>query len=155
MVQRLTALLPVAAMLTTNAIAVSTGASRELVRSGNAPEELNVNAKDTFNQEFMKDMHSTCRPETDGFFGSTYGEPVRLSYGFRIETKPLSSIVDMIDLVEDRIVDEILSKSFPNLCSFGGRRLSEGRASGFRFLKLVGKRKSLLVVLVYCSRPTK
>lgn len=116
-------------------------ASRELARhtTGNAPEELNVNAKDSFNRDFMKDMYSSCRPEKDGYFGSTYGEPVRLTYGFRLETKPLSSIVDMIDLVEDRIVDSILSKSFPNLCGFAGRRLTEGRASGFRFLKLVGQ----------------
>ena len=127
----------------TNVLADTGDASRELARSttGSAPEELNVNARDSFNPEFMKDMHSACRPEKDGYFGSTYGDPVRLTYGFRLETKPLSSIVDMIDLVEDRIVDSILSKSFPNLCGFGGRRLTEGRASGFRFLKLVGKGK--------------
>lgn len=122
--------------------------SRGLARhtTGNAPEELNVNAKDSFNKEFMKDMRSSCRPEKDGYFGSTYGEPVRLTYGFHIEIKPLTSIVDMIDLVEDRIVDSILSKSFPNLCGFAGRRLSEGRASGFRFLKLVGKEECQVTV---------
>ncbi|CAJ1894733.1 unnamed protein product [Cylindrotheca closterium] len=142
MVQRLTALLSLGAMIMTNVHADNMDvASRELTRhtTGNAPEELNVNAKDTFNPNFMKDMFSSCRPEKDGYFGSTYGEPVRLTYGFRIETKPLSSIVDMIDLVEDRIVDNVLSQSFPNLCGFGGRRLNKGRASGFRFLKLVGK----------------
>jgi len=149
MVQRLTTLLSLGTMLITNVLADTDGAaasSRQLTRhtTGNAPEELNVNAKDTFNPDFMKDMFSSCRPEKDGYFGSTYGEPVRLTYGFRIETKPLSSIVDMIDLVEDRIVDNILSKSFPNLCGFGGyggrRELtSKGRASGFRFLKLVGR----------------
>lgn len=126
----------------TNVLA-ETNASRELTRhtTGNAPEELNVNAKDSFNPSFMKDMRSSCRPENDGYFGSTYDEPVRLTYGFRIETKPLSSIVDMIDLVEDKIVDSILSQSFPNLCGFSGRRLSQSRASGFRFLKLVGKQE--------------
>lgn len=146
MVQRLTKLLSLGAMINmTTSNAQEQMASRELTRhtTGNAPEELNVNAKDTFNTDFMKDMFSSCRPEKDGYFGSTYGEPVRLSYGFRIETKPLSSIVDMIDLVEDRIVDKILSESFPNLCGFGGggRRLNQKGASGFRFLKLVGKGK--------------
>lgn len=123
----------------TNVLADPT--SRELQRhtTGSAPEELNVNAKDSFNKNFMKDMKSSCRPEKDGYFGSTYGEPVRLTYGFRIETKPLSSIVDMIDLIEDRIVDSVLSKAFPTLCGYAGRRLNTGRASGFRFLKIVGK----------------
>lgn len=145
MVQRLTALLSLGVMLMTDVLA-ETNASRELTRhtTGSAPEELNVNAKDSFNPSFMKDMRSSCRPEKDGYFGSTYDEPVRLTYGFRIETKPLSSIVDMIDLVEDKIVDSILSQSFPNLCGFGGRRLSQSRASGFRFLKLVGKRKTII-----------
>lgn len=110
---------------------------REMARhsKGNEPEELNVDAKTSFNDQFMTDMHSSCRPEKDGYFGSTSGDPSRLTFGFRLETKPLSSIVDILDLVEDRIVDSVLSESFPELCGFR-RKLSEGRASGFRFLTL-------------------
>ena len=87
----------------------------------------------------MKKMHSACRPEEDGYFGSTYGNSRKLHFGFRVETKPLSSIMEVLDLVEDRIVDSVLSESFPEICGFGGRRkLTSGliRATGFKFLKL-------------------
>jgi hypothetical protein len=120
---------------------------RELARQseGNAPDELNVDVKRSFDEQFMKEMHSSCRPEKDGYFGSTSGEPSRLTFGFRLETKPLSSIVDMLDLVEDRIVDSVLSESFPQLCGFRRRQLSEARASGFRFLTLHESGKSMLL----------
>lgn len=107
--------------------------------TGNAPEEKNVDAKKTYDHNFMKKMHSACRPEEDGYFGSTYGNSRKLHFGFRVETKPLSSIMEVLDLVEDRIVDSVLSESFPEICGFGGRRkLTSGliRATGFRFLKL-------------------
>jgi hypothetical protein len=66
-----------------------------------APIELNVDAKSTYNDKFMALMKSPCRPEYDGYFGATHGTPVELQYGFRLETMPLSSIMDMLDVIED------------------------------------------------------
>lgn len=113
--------------------------------TGNQPEEYNVDAQKTYDADFMKDMASSCRPEHDGYFGSTFGGQARLQYGFRLETKPLSSIEDMLDLVEDKIVDGVLSNSFPDICGFTRRRLfasyREIRATGFRFLKIHEKSK--------------
>jgi hypothetical protein len=107
------------------------------------PLELNVDAKATYNDKFMALMESDCRPETDGFFGATYGEPVKITYGFELEAQPLSSIVELLDIIEDKVVDGILSNSFPQMCGFG-RRLSNHAASGFRFFKFqeVGKSTS-------------
>ena len=112
---------------------------------GSAPEEKNVHAMETYDQDFMKDMHSTCRPEKDGFFGSTYGDARKLTYGFRLEMEPLASKEEMLDLIEDRIVDNILSETFPEICGFHRRRelsaIDAIRATGYRFLRLqeVGK----------------
>jgi hypothetical protein len=107
-----------------------------------SPLELNVDAKATYNDKFMALMKSPCRPEFDGFFGATYGAPIKIKYGFKLETMPLSPIMDMLDFIEDKIVDSILVTSFPQLCGFRRRELRElSRASGFRFLKFeeVGK----------------
>lgn len=119
--------------------------------SNTRPLELNVDAMSTYNDKFMALMKSPCRPEYDGFFGATYGDPISIRYGFRIETLPLSNIMDMLDVIEDKVVDSILSSTFPQMCGVHRRQLEQqperklGRqlshASGFRFMKYqeVGK----------------
>ena len=99
--------------------------------------ELNMNAVSTYNTEFMALMESPCRPEYDGFFGSTSGEPLEVQYGFRLDTPPFSTIMDLLDVVEDRVVDSILSHSFPAQCGYRRRELQRklSTASGFRFMK--------------------
>lgn len=106
-------------------------------QSHNHPIELNVDARATYNDKFMALMDSPCRPELDGFFGATFGEPVKVSYGFHIETKPLSPIMNILDIVEQKVVDNILSNSFPQACGFRRRtrKLDGHKASGFRFFK--------------------
>jgi hypothetical protein len=105
--------------------------------------ELNVDASSTYNHNFMALMESPCRPEYDGYFGATHGEPIQIQYGFQLETQPLSSIMDLLDVVEDRVVDSILSNAFPSMCGYTHRQLSRRltAASGYRFLKFqeVGK----------------
>lgn len=109
-------------------------ASKARHDASSRPLELNVDAKATYNNKFMALIESPCRPETDGFFGATYGEPVKISYGFRLEAQPLSPILEVLDVVEDKIVGGILTNSFPQLCGFQrSRRLAS--ASGFRFFK--------------------
>jgi hypothetical protein len=82
----------------------------------NLPQEINVDAKLTYNDKFMPMMTSSCRPEVDGFFGATSGEPLRIQYGFQIETEPLSQVRNILDFIEDRIVDSILINTFPIMC---------------------------------------
>jgi hypothetical protein len=113
-----------------------------------SPIELNVDAKSTYNDKFMALMKSPCRPEYDGFFGATYGVPVQMQYGFRLETMPLSSIMDMLDVIEDKLVDDILQSSFPEMCGYRRRQLSH--AIGFRFLKFQEVGKSAQTNPVVC-----
>jgi hypothetical protein len=135
--------------------------------ANNMPEEINVDPRFTYNEKFMALMNSPCRPEEDGFFGATFGDPVRVQYGFQIEIEPLAPIMDILDVIEDKVVDSILMNAFPKMCGFerrtatrglmGGedgaqkssssslssRKLNhvEGHPSGFRFMKFeeVGK----------------
>lgn len=98
------------------------------------PLELNVDAKETYNDKFMALMESSCRPESDGYFGATYGEPVIITYGFQLEAQPLSPIMDLLDIVEDKFMDDVLSEMYPELCGFRRRRLTH-HASGLKFYK--------------------
>ena len=111
------------------------------------PLELNVDAISTYSDKFMNLMESPCRPEPDGFFGATNGEPVKITYGFEVETPPLSSIVEILDIIEDKFVDNILSSSFPQICGFR-RRLSAHAASGFRFFKFQDVGRSTMAILL-------
>ena len=97
------------------------------------PMELNMNVKETYNNKFMALMESDCRPEPDGYFGATFGEPLEIHYAFKLETEPLANVVGLLDIVEDKIVDTILQNAFPQVCGFRRRRLAYA-ASGLRFL---------------------
>lgn len=105
--------------------------------SSTAPIELNVEAESTYDQQFMGLMNSACRPETDGYFGATYGKALTLEYGFKLETQPLASITEILDAVDDYVVDSTLSNAFPQTCGYRRRQLARelGRASGFWFDK--------------------
>lgn len=102
--------------------------------------ELNVDVKETYNNKFMALMESDCRPEPDGYFGATFGEPMTIHYAFKLETQPLANVVGLLDIVEDKIVDIILQNAFPQVCGFRRRRLAYA-ASGVRFLKFEQKEK--------------
>ena len=90
-------------------------------------------------------MKSPCRPEKDGYFGSTYGHyPYSIEYGFQIETLPNSKLTEVITAIDDYIVDEILTNIYPAMCGYRrrrGRSLIEsgtatthsGRPGGFHF----------------------
>jgi len=128
----------------------------------NTPKEINVDPRSTYDEKFMALMSSPCRPEYDGFFGATSGDPIRIQYGFQLEVQPLSAIMDILDSIEDKIVDSVLQSSFPEMCGLQHtrngkeppRKLSvpeksknrdkqvirslsgvDGHPSGFRFLK--------------------
>ena len=144
---------------------------KEELQMKNAPKEINVDPRSTYNEKFMALVRSPCRPEYDGFFGATSGDPIRIQYGFKVEVEPLSAIMDILDAIEDKIVDMILQSSFPDMCGLHearktresfqapskilphveelGRSLVNiaGHPSGFRFLKFdeAGKLQSVFV----------
>ena len=91
----------------------------------NTPKEINVDPRSTYNAKFMALMSSPCRPEYDGFFGATSGDPIRIQYGFQLEVQPLSAIMDILDIIEDKIVDSILQSSFPEMCGLRRTRKTE------------------------------
>ena len=107
-----------------------------------APKEINVDAKLSYDQKFMALMNSPCRPEKDGYFGSTYGHyPYSIKYGFQIETVPNARITQVIEAIDDYIADEVLTNVFPGMCGYRRNRdrdrrqlnSGSGRAGGFHF----------------------
>ena len=65
------------------------------------------------------DMISPCKPERDGYFGSTSGSPTMIQYGFEIESiiNRSADITDALDAIRERVMDVILSYSFPTICT--------------------------------------
>jgi len=129
--------------------------NEKAIQIQNTPKEINVDPRSTYNEKFMALMSSPCRPEEDGFFGATSGEPTRIQYGFQFEVKPFSVIMDILDVIEDKIVDSILMNTFPEMCGLRRTRKVEespfeifqggkdspsiqtggGHPSGFRFFR--------------------
>ena len=100
-----------------------------------APKEYTVDPAETYNTKFMALMKSPCRPELDGYFGSTYGTPVEIQYGFKMETQPLAPISAILSAIDDNVVDNILMTTFPTMCGYSRRSLA-GHATGFWFQPL-------------------
>jgi hypothetical protein len=110
----------------------ATAETRELRHEDNqSPKEKNVDSAEMYDTNLMSLMQSPCRPERDGFFGSTSGEPIELEYGFKLEMMPLAPFRNIMEAVTETLVDEVLATSFPQVCGFRRRKL--GRASGFWF----------------------
>jgi hypothetical protein len=65
------------------------------------------------------DMISPCKPERDGYFGSTSGNPTVIQYGFEIESiiHGSTDIADALDAIRERMMDVILSYTFPTICT--------------------------------------
>jgi hypothetical protein len=66
-------------------------------------------------------MISPCKPERDGYFGSTSGIPTILQYGFEMESiiSSTTDIADALEIIRERIMDVLLSYSFPTICMIG------------------------------------
>ena len=85
-----------------------------------APMERNVDAFwDTTQLQFMS---SPCRPETDGYFGSTSGTPFEIQYGFELETEDEENVEFLLEEIQEQVVDIVLSTTFPNLCGYRRRQ---------------------------------
>ena len=72
-------------------------------------------------------MVSPCHPEEDGYFGGTYGVPIEFEYVFQMESTPMAKIDKALLAVRDRVIDELVSDTFPQLCGMERieRRLQE------------------------------
>jgi hypothetical protein len=97
------------------------------------PDERNI--QPMFDTSTMQLMSSPCRPETDGYFGSTSGTPLEIQFGFELETEDDDNIDFLLDEIQEQIVDMVLSSSFPNLCGYR-RRQERERHLGMRGLSL-------------------
>jgi len=83
-------------------------------------------------------MESQCHPEEDGYFGGTSGHPVKFQFVFEMETKPTANLQTALLMIRDRVTDEAVSHSFPQLCDSRKKRVleetfSQGQVTGFRF----------------------
>ena len=107
----------------------SSNGNEKAIQIQSRPKEINVDPRSTYNEKFMALMSSPCRPEYDGFFGATSGEPTRIQYGFQLEVQPFSVIMDILDVIEDRIVDSILMNTFPEMCGLRQTRRAEDEES--------------------------
>lgn len=87
------------------------------------PHERNVvPLYDTTQLQFMS---SPCRPENDGYFGSTSGTPLEIQFGFELETEDEENVEFLLEEIQEQVVDVVLSTTFPNLCGY--RRRERGR----------------------------
>lgn len=111
-----------------------------------------------YDTTLLQHMSSPCRPEYDGYFGSTSGTPFEIQYGFEMETEDEQNVDYLLEEIHEQIIDVVLSNSFPNLCGFRRRELQENnvrglstresqlkakpRTTGFRFGKDLKDRQS-------------
>jgi hypothetical protein len=64
-------------------------------------------------------MLSPCKPESDGYFGSTSGVATVLQYGFEMESsRNTVNIGDALDTIGEYVIDTIVSSTFPSVCNY-------------------------------------
>lgn len=104
------------------------------------PHERNVvPLYDTTQLQFMS---SPCRPENDGYFGSTSGTPLEIQFGFELETEDEENVEFLLEEIQEQVVDVVLSTTFPNLCGYRRREL-RGRHLSMRGLSTLSSESQL------------
>lgn len=82
-------------------------------------------------------MVSPCRPEKDGYFGSTYGDPATLQYAFAMESRMNADISEALFVVQEYVMDVTIASTFPAICSARDLSVSAAENSngvtGFKF----------------------
>ena len=92
-------------------------------------------------------MTSDCRPRSSGFFGSTGGDPVLFEYGFELETTIFATMDKILNIISDKVMDEMISRTFSDMCGVHRRRVQDtaieptsssssvgtGKVTGFHF----------------------
>jgi hypothetical protein len=92
--------------------------------------------------EISELMESPCRPETNGYFGATYGFPSKIKYEFELESRQGTDIDEVLMIIDEHVMDVVLSKTFPSICSYDGtgnaavlEKSNEIAITGFKFTK--------------------
>ena len=107
---------------------------RQLDMSFHLSQQYERNVDPTnYDTTLLQKMSSPCRPEYDGYFGSTSGVPFEIQYGFEMETEDEQNVDYLLEEIHEQIIDVVLSSSFPNLCGFRRRELG-GKRGGDRSL---------------------
>jgi hypothetical protein len=66
-----------------------------------------------------------CRPQQNGYFGSTSGTPMIIEYGFELEMTIFANTGQVLDAINEYIETQVLSSAFPTICAGMGRRVLE------------------------------
>ena len=107
--------------------------NRRLDMSFHMSQPIERDVSPTYDTEQLQFMSSPCRPESDGYFGSTSGTPLEIQYGFEMETEDEDNVDSLLEEVQEQIVDVVLAAAFPNLCGYR-RRLERTRHLSMRGL---------------------
>ena len=109
-------------------------------RHGSTSQDLEMTALSEYPENKMsKLMQSPCRPEENGYFGATYGIPSKIGYEFEMESRPGSKIDQTSLVVQEHLMDVVLSVTFPTICSYEGdgrppaKKTQDVIITGFRF----------------------
>ena len=109
-------------------------------RHGSTSEDLEMTAQtEYFHNTISELMQSPCRPEENGYFGATYGIPSKIVYEFEMESRPGSKIDHASLVVQEHLMDVVLSVTFPTICSYEGdgrppaKKTQDVVITGFRF----------------------
>lgn len=97
----------------------------------------------TYDTTQLQFMSSPCRPETDGYFGSTSGTPLDIQFGFELETEDEENVEFLLEEIQEQVVDIVLSTTFPSLCGYR-RRQERARHLSMRGLSGHGSQTSEL-----------
>lgn len=108
-------------------------------RHGSSAFGMDTKAKMYYpSTEFSALMQSPCRPEEDGYFGATSGAPSKITYEFEIEARRGADLEQAATIIQEHLMDVVLSGTFPTICSYEGegtqaKRSENAVITGFRF----------------------
>ena len=124
-------------------------------RHGSTSRGMDMTAQMAYpHTELSALMQSPCRPEENGYFGATYGIPSKILYEFEMEARRGAEMDHAVAVVQEHLMDVILSVTFPTICSYEGdgrppaKKTQDVVVTGFRFgreeidmsSKIVGRR---------------
>lgn len=80
-------------------------------------------------------MISPCKPERDGYFGSTSGPPTIIQYGFEMESiiNRSADITDALDTIREHVMDVLLSYTFPTICAWSRELTTSSSSSSHNY----------------------
>jgi len=86
-----------------------------------------------------------CKPDGDGYFGSTMGNSVPVTYGLAIEYSPDADLFSIFSQISHLVEKTLLTYFFPEECKYSTNRIRKARIlsdvplTGFRFTRELEK----------------